>query len=170
MKHNISKSTWKKDLYLLIIELYEVKENETWNDWMSRINNLLLNISKKYGLSHKSFNRKLSKDSNKGLVKRNQKLTQEDLWCKNVSRIDIHTLIVLYSKQYSIDPWSNGQKLLRQEMTYTYAKVLLKRKEFIMATITMAKQNGSSVSVKYGNSTMNLSGTLIGFIANAVFI
>jgi len=39
-----------------------------------------------------------------------------------------------------------------------------------MATITMAKQNGSSVSVKYGNSTMNLSGTLIGFIANAVFI
>ena len=88
MKHNISKSTWKKDLYLLIIELYEVKENETWNDWMSRINNLLLDISKKYGLSHKSFNRKLSKDSNKGLVKRNQKLTQEDLWCKNVSRID----------------------------------------------------------------------------------
>ena len=39
-----------------------------------------------------------------------------------------------------------------------------------MATITMAKQNGSSVSVKYGNSTMNLSGTLIGFTANAVFI
>ena len=39
-----------------------------------------------------------------------------------------------------------------------------------MATITMAKQNGSSVSVKYGNSTMNLQGTLIGFTANAVFI
>ncbi len=39
-----------------------------------------------------------------------------------------------------------------------------------MATITMAKQNGSNVSVKYGNTTMNLSGTLIGFTANAVFI
>lgn len=39
-----------------------------------------------------------------------------------------------------------------------------------MTTITMAKQNGSRVSVKYGNSTMNLSGTLIGFTVNAVFI
>lgn len=88
MKHNISRSMWKKDLYLLIIELYEVKENETWNDWMSRINNLLLDISKKYGLSHKSFNKKLSKDNKKGMVKRNLKIKQEDLWCKNISRID----------------------------------------------------------------------------------
>lgn len=39
-----------------------------------------------------------------------------------------------------------------------------------MASITMAKQNGNSVSVKFGNSTMNLSGMLIGFTANAIFI
>lgn len=88
MKHNISRSMWKKDLYLLIIDLYKVKEKETWNDWMSRINSLLLDISKKYGLSHKSFNKKLSKDNKKGIIKRNLKIKQEDLWCKNVSRID----------------------------------------------------------------------------------
>lgn len=38
-----------------------------------------------------------------------------------------------------------------------------------MTTITMAQQNGSNVSVKYGNSTTQLSGTLIGFTQNAVF-
>ena len=39
-----------------------------------------------------------------------------------------------------------------------------------MATIIMAKQNGSSVSVKYGNYSTQLSGTLIGFTQNAIFI
>lgn len=39
-----------------------------------------------------------------------------------------------------------------------------------MATITIAKQNGNSVSVKYGNATINLQGTLVGFTSNAVFI
>lgn len=39
-----------------------------------------------------------------------------------------------------------------------------------MTTITMAKQSGSMVSVKYGNHTTTLQGTLIGFTANAVFI
>ena len=36
--------------------------------------------------------------------------------------------------------------------------------------IKEAKQSGSSVLVKYGNSTQQFSGTLIGYTSNAVFI
>ena len=36
--------------------------------------------------------------------------------------------------------------------------------------IKEALQKGSQVAVKFGNTTMNFTGTLIGFTPNAVFI
>ena len=50
-----------------------------------------------------------------------------------------------------------------------YAKLLIKRKGGIMA-IKEAKQSGSNVIVKCGNSTTTFSGKLIGYTSNAVFI
>lgn len=88
IQHNISKSTWKKDLYLLIMDIYRTEEGETWNDWMTRVNNSLVEISKKYGLVHVGFNKKLAKDNQKGNIQRNLHLEQEDLWCKSITRID----------------------------------------------------------------------------------
>lgn len=88
IKHHVSRAIWKKDLYLLVIDLYRTEANETWNEWMTRVNNSLVEMSKKYGLAHAGFNKKLAKDNKKGNLVRNLHLKQEDSWCENVTRID----------------------------------------------------------------------------------
>lgn len=88
IKQNINKSVWKKDIYLLILNLYKTGENETWNAWMKRVNDSLLEISKRYGLQHTGFNKKLRTDNKNGDIKREIHKKEENSLCKKVSRID----------------------------------------------------------------------------------
>lgn len=127
IKQNINKNVWKKDLYLLILDLNKTVENETWNEWMKRVNQSLLEISTKYGLQHTSFNTKLRIDNKNGNIKRDINRKQDSSLYEKVSRIDsIHGVkgeefdtCLIYcekpsAKSYeqcpSVTWWDNGEE------------------------------------------------------------
>lgn len=89
IKNNIDSSSWKRNLYSLIHAIYKEVENETWNQWLLRVNSELENFVNVFNLEHKSFKQRLKQDNKNGNAKRIiTSAIQGEEWSQNITRID----------------------------------------------------------------------------------
>lgn len=87
-KNNINSCSWKRELYSLIHNVYKEVEDETWNNWLLRVNNELENLVNVFNLEHKSFKQRLKQDNKNGNAKRIISAIKGEEWSQNITRID----------------------------------------------------------------------------------